>query len=53
MTCSTCQNEMNVDSAPKVYLQNRLAKCKEKLLELQPIIEAKREEFTHRSCFRH
>ncbi len=33
---------MNVDPAPKVYLQNRLAKCKQKLLEVQPVIDAKR-----------
>ncbi|KAI0084817.1 hypothetical protein BDY19DRAFT_1043519 [Irpex rosettiformis] len=39
-------NEINVDPAPKVYLQNKLAKCKEKLLELQPIVEAKQRDVT-------
>ncbi|KAI0693978.1 hypothetical protein BC835DRAFT_1043166 [Cytidiella melzeri] len=34
-------NEMNLDPAPKIYLQNRLAKCKQKLSELQPILVSK------------
>lgn len=36
--------DMSVEPAPKVYLQNRLAKCKQKLQELQPIIRTKRQE---------
>ncbi|CCM05936.1 uncharacterized protein FIBRA_08175 [Fibroporia radiculosa] len=34
--------DMSVESAPKIYLQNRLTKCREKLGELTPIIDAKR-----------
>ena len=33
---------MSIEPAPKVYLQNRLAKCKQKLQELEPIIKMKR-----------
>ncbi|KAI0338929.1 hypothetical protein BDW22DRAFT_1409320 [Trametopsis cervina] len=35
-------DEMIVEPAPKVYLQNRLAKCRQKMDELNPIVEAKR-----------
>ncbi|KAI0081551.1 hypothetical protein K474DRAFT_1681918 [Panus rudis PR-1116 ss-1] len=35
---------MSVDPAPKVYLQNRLTRCKQKLLELHPMVDAKRKE---------
>ena len=37
-----CQGEMSVDPAPKVYLQNRLSKCRSKLQELDPVLSAKR-----------
>ena len=33
---------MSVEPAPKVYLQNRLGKCRGKVLELDPVIESKR-----------
>lgn len=33
---------MSVESAPKTYLQNRLTKCRAKLSELRPVIDAKR-----------
>ncbi|GJE88388.1 hypothetical protein PsYK624_044710 [Phanerochaete sordida] len=36
--------DMSTEPAPKVYLQNRLAKCKQKLQELEPIIKMKRQE---------
>lgn len=36
------QDEMSVEPVPKVYLQNRLSKCKEKLQEVQTIIASKR-----------
>lgn len=34
---------MNVDPGPKVYLQNRLNKCRAKMNELQPVLDAKSE----------
>lgn len=42
--CSTHYDtgEMSVESAPKTYLQNRLTKCRAKLSELRPVIDAKR-----------
>ncbi|KAI0916824.1 hypothetical protein AcW1_007829 [Taiwanofungus camphoratus] len=36
--------EMSVEPAPKVYLQNRLARCRGKLYELHPVMDAKRKE---------
>ena len=33
---------MSVDPAPKVLIQNKLAKCRSKLQELSPLINAKR-----------
>jgi len=36
--------EMSVEPAPKVYLQNRLSKCRTKLGELRPVIDGKRRE---------
>lgn len=33
---------MNVDPAPKVFIQNKLGKCRIKLQELVPLIETKR-----------
>ncbi|KIP02892.1 hypothetical protein PHLGIDRAFT_271826 [Phlebiopsis gigantea 11061_1 CR5-6] len=36
--------DMSVEPAPKVYLQNRLSKCKQKLQDLQPIIASKRQD---------
>lgn len=32
---------MVVTPGPKVYLQNRLGRCKQKLAELQPVLEGK------------
>ncbi|KAI0755276.1 hypothetical protein C8Q80DRAFT_422803 [Daedaleopsis nitida] len=34
--------DMSVDPAPKVYLQNRLSKCRNKLQELEPVLTSKR-----------
>ena len=36
------QGDMSVDPAPKVYLQNRLSKCRSKLEELEPVLTLKR-----------
>ena len=36
---------MSVEPEPKVFLQNKLARSQERLEELQPIIETKREAF--------
>jgi hypothetical protein len=36
--------EMSVEPAPKIFLQNKLSKCRTKLEELGPLIEAKRGE---------
>ncbi|KAH9936652.1 uncharacterized protein B0H18DRAFT_974885 [Fomitopsis serialis] len=36
--------DMVVEPAPKVYLQNRLTKCRSKLDELRPVITSKRKE---------
>ncbi|TFY60166.1 hypothetical protein EVJ58_g5319 [Rhodofomes roseus] len=36
--------DMVVEPAPKVYLQNRLTKCRSKLDELRPVINTKRKE---------
>ncbi|KAI0693453.1 hypothetical protein C8T65DRAFT_668088 [Cerioporus squamosus] len=36
--------EMSVEPAPKVYLQNRLGKCRSKLEELEPVLTSKRKE---------
>ncbi|TBU61870.1 hypothetical protein BD310DRAFT_872749 [Dichomitus squalens] len=36
--------EMSVDPAPKVYLQNRLARCRGKLQELEPVLTSKRKD---------
>ena len=34
---------MSVDPVPKVFIQNKLRKCREKLQELQPIISSQSE----------
>ncbi|THH20534.1 hypothetical protein EW146_g844 [Bondarzewia mesenterica] len=39
--------DMSVDSMPKVYLQNKLSKCRSKLQELIPLLDAKRKEADH------
>ncbi|KDQ62593.1 hypothetical protein JAAARDRAFT_30501 [Jaapia argillacea MUCL 33604] len=36
--------EMNAEPAPKVFLQNKLSRCKTKLQELAPLLQAKRSE---------
>ncbi|RPD62761.1 hypothetical protein L226DRAFT_532256 [Lentinus tigrinus ALCF2SS1-7] len=36
--------DMSVEPAPKVYLQNRLSKCRSKLEELEPVLTSKRKE---------
>ncbi|OJT08068.1 Protein BZZ1 [Trametes pubescens] len=36
--------DMSVEPTPKVYLQNRLSRCKAKLLELDPVLASKRRE---------
>ncbi|TFK86863.1 hypothetical protein K466DRAFT_663436 [Polyporus arcularius HHB13444] len=36
--------EMSVEPAPKVYLQNRLGKCRSKFEELEPVLTSKRKE---------
>lgn len=33
---------MSVDAAPKVLLQNKLAKCRAKLNDLNPVMDSKR-----------
>ena len=35
---------MSVEPAPKVYLQNRLTRCKQKLDELRPVLLNKQQE---------
>ncbi|KAJ2988591.1 hypothetical protein NUW54_g7971 [Trametes sanguinea] len=35
---------MSVEPAPKVYLQNRLSKCRAKLQELEPVLSSKQKE---------
>lgn len=34
---------MSVDDAPKVFLQNKLSKCRSKLQELVPLLDGKSE----------
>ncbi|KAH8104793.1 hypothetical protein BXZ70DRAFT_1005298 [Cristinia sonorae] len=36
--------DMSVQPAPKVYLQNRLSRCRQKLQELRPVLQSKRQE---------
>ncbi|KAI0669220.1 hypothetical protein C8Q78DRAFT_1042286 [Trametes maxima] len=36
--------DMSVEPAPKVYLQNRLSRCRAKLQELEPVLTSKRKE---------
>ncbi|KAI0032556.1 hypothetical protein K488DRAFT_49643 [Vararia minispora EC-137] len=36
--------DVSVEAAPKIYLQNRLSKCRAKLEELVPLLETKRRE---------
>ncbi|THH27874.1 hypothetical protein EUX98_g6316 [Antrodiella citrinella] len=36
------QSEMSIEPAPKVYLQNRLSRCRRKLEELDPILRSKK-----------
>ncbi|TCD63247.1 hypothetical protein EIP91_005803 [Steccherinum ochraceum] len=36
--------DMSVEPAPKVYLQNRLTRCRQKLEELRPVLQSKRQE---------
>ncbi|EIW59085.1 uncharacterized protein TRAVEDRAFT_122627 [Trametes versicolor FP-101664 SS1] len=36
--------DMSVEPTPKVYLQNRLSRCKAKLMELDPVLASKRRE---------
>lgn len=35
------QSEMSIEPAPKVYLQNRLSRCRQKLEELNPVLRSK------------
>ncbi|KAI9061334.1 hypothetical protein FKP32DRAFT_948969 [Trametes sanguinea] len=35
---------MSVEAAPKVYLQNRLSKCRTKMQELEPVLSSKQKE---------
>lgn len=35
------QEEVNVDSGAKIFLQNKLSRARAKLLELNPLLEAK------------
>ncbi|KAH9948829.1 hypothetical protein B0H21DRAFT_731329 [Amylocystis lapponica] len=37
-------HDMSVEAAPKVVLQNRLGRCRTKLQELNPVLDAKRKE---------
>ena len=42
-SCTDCyQGGMSVEPAPKVYLQNRLSRCRGKLQELEPVLTSKR-----------
>lgn len=34
---------MSVEPAPKIFLQNKLGRCRAKLTELSPLLEEKRE----------
>ncbi|KAI0373757.1 hypothetical protein BV20DRAFT_962334 [Pilatotrama ljubarskyi] len=36
--------DMSLEPAPKVYLQNRLSRCRAKLQELEPVLSSKRKE---------
>ncbi|CAL1712731.1 unnamed protein product [Somion occarium] len=36
--------DMSVEPSPKVYLQNRLSRCKQKLSELRTVLDAKRKD---------
>ncbi|KAF8526758.1 hypothetical protein JB92DRAFT_3087230 [Gautieria morchelliformis] len=36
--------ELNVESAPKVFLQNKLSRCRSKLKELEPVLHAKKQD---------
>ncbi|KAJ8523239.1 hypothetical protein ONZ45_g333 [Pleurotus djamor] len=37
--------EMSVEPGPKVFLQNKLAKCRTKLQELDPLVDSKQKDF--------
>ncbi|KAK7056961.1 Protein BZZ1 [Paramarasmius palmivorus] len=41
---SIIKDELNVETTPKVFLQNRLRRCQAKLKELTPVIETKERE---------
>ena len=36
------KGEISVEAAPKVYLQNRLNRCRTKVQELEPVLTSKR-----------
>ncbi|KAI8978808.1 hypothetical protein BD414DRAFT_119172 [Trametes punicea] len=36
--------DMSVEAAPKIYLQNRLSRCRSKLQELEPVLASKQKE---------
>ncbi|KAF4590654.1 hypothetical protein EYR40_009250 [Pleurotus pulmonarius] len=38
-------SDMSVEPGPKVFLQNKLAKCRTKLQELDPLVESKRKDY--------
>jgi hypothetical protein len=42
---------MSVEPAPKIFLQNKLSRCRSKLQELQPLITAKRTSLRHKYHF--
>lgn len=35
------QSDLNVEPLPKVFLQNKLSRCRNKLTELEPVLQAK------------
>ena len=37
------QDALSIEPAPKIFLQNKLRRCREKLQELTPVTESKRE----------
>lgn len=42
LTDPVFKDNMSVEPAPKVYLQNKLLRCREKLQELQSLLTVKR-----------
>lgn len=41
------QGDLSVDAAPKIFLQNKLNRCRSKLGELRTVLDAKRRPIFH------